>query len=201
MLEAILNWSFRLLIMGLCILWWHRCHKYAWPKITAVVTTIIMFFGMAVFEGYYLKTGKLPWFFGLEGKFAERHDAGPAFFLILLGIATWFLVAWLLPKFSTWWNAQKYTPGSITKMSICGIGLMLLIFVSGNASANVCHSYGYAWGTEIVSLGGNICADASELGLSENDRMQNEFDESLAKTERRAPVQEHRHTSSRSRGR
>lgn len=195
MIDAILHWSFRLLIMGLFILWWHRCYKYAWTKIAAIVTSVLMFFGMAIGEGYYLKTGKLPWFFGLEGKFAERNDAGAAFFLILLGVGAWFLAAWLLPKFANWWNAQKYAPGSITKMSICGIGLVLLLFISGNASANICRSYGFTWGIHVVSLGGNICAEASELGLSENDNMQDDFDNMRTKAVRKAPVREHRFTS------
>ena len=195
MFDTILSWSFRLLIMGLCVLWWHRCHKYAWPKIAAIATSILMFFGMAIGEAYYLKTGKLPWFFGFEEDFLLRTDGGPAFFLILAGIVMWVLVAWLLPKFSTWWNAQKYAPGSIDKMTICGIGLVLLLFVSGSASASLCRSYGYTWGTHIVSLGGNLLSEASEVGLTENDRMQEEADAMYEKAHRSAPVKEHRNTS------
>lgn len=193
-LDTILDWSFRLLMMGLFILWWHRCHKYGWTKINALVTSILACFGAAIGEGYYLKTGKLPWFFGAEETFAGRDDGAAAFFLVLLGIITYVAVVWLLPKFANWWNSAKYAPGSITKVSISGIGLVILLFVCGNASANLCRSYGYTWGIQVVSLGGNICAEASEIGLTENDRMQEDFDEMGSRAQRRAPIKEHRNT-------
>lgn len=195
MFDTILNWSFRLLLMGVCVLWWHRCYKYNWPKIAAIVATLLMFFAWAIGEGYYLYTGKLPWFFGLEKTFAARDDGGAAFFLILLGIIAWMLTAWLLPKCATRWSNSKWLPGKISPMSLSGIGLVMLLFVSVNVSANICHSYGYTWGLQIVSFGGNICAEASEIGLTENDKMQDDIDQARAKAQRKAPIREHRNTT------
>lgn len=201
MLESIIGRSFQLLVMLAFIYWWHKCYKNGWTKISVFVTGVLMFFGMAIYEGYYLQTGNLPWFFGLEKTFANHTDGGPAFFLIICGILAGTLAFWLMPKFAKWWNEKGYMPGSITKISICGVGLVLLLLTTGNASAYLCHSYGYTWGMNFVSLGGNTVADAAEIGMSENDKMQTEFDEARSKTQRRAPVEEHRHTNSRTNGR
>ena len=74
-------------------------------------------------------------------------------------------------------------PGSITKISICGVGLVLLLLTTGNASAYLCHSVGCTWGTNFVSLGGNTIADAAEICMSENDKMQQEMETARLKLE------------------
>ncbi|MEK7640275.1 MAG: hypothetical protein AAB424_04010 [Patescibacteria group bacterium] len=157
---------------------------------------MLMIFGMALYEAYYVKNQKLPWFFGLEDDLAKYDHFGPAAFFLLCGIVAATLAFWLLPKFSKWWNEKKYMPGSITKMSLCGLGLVLLIFTMGNFSSSVCRTYGYTWGTNAVSLGGNTMADVAEIAQSENDKQQEEMDAMRAKTKRLAPEGKHRHTNS-----
>ncbi|MEK7632056.1 MAG: hypothetical protein AAB445_04325 [Patescibacteria group bacterium] len=194
-MDTLFNWAFRLFIMALLMMWWYRSTKNGKKTGPLFCGTLLVFFAWSIGEGYYLKTGKLPWLFGLEEKIAERTDAGAAFAFIVAGMILWWLTYWILPKVTNWWNNSKLVPGHVNNMTFPALGLTLLLTISPMTSAILCHGYGITWGMHVVSLGGNICAEASELGLSENDRMQDEIDEATEKAQRRAPVREHRNTT------
>lgn len=194
-MNALLDWSVRLLILTLCIYWWHRTQKYGAFRWGALAASMIVAFGMALGEGYFLLTGKLPWFFGLEQIFSARDDAGPAALLVISGIVMWWFTSWILskPTISDWWNRSSWVPGKISRISISGIGLALTVFIASQASANLCKSHGFTWGMNVVAMGGNIAADAAELGQGENDKLQDDLDKARLKTKRKDPVQ-HRNT-------
>lgn len=181
-IDVLLIWSPKILAAILALYFWRNCHRYGWPVLAGFLTLILACFAMAFGEGYYLTTNALPWFFGLEKNFAKLENANAAFFLAFLGIVTWWIAVFILPKIATWWSKMKYLPGNITPTSISAIGLLLFLFISANASANLCKAKGFTWGLSAVSFGGNIGGDAADLFQDQNHDLQEQIGELQAKT-------------------